>query len=64
AYKYPHSYPGGWVDQQYLPDGLQKGCFYKPGERGWEAYRADAAARDRADARGRAEARGRADAAE
>lgn len=46
-YKYPHSYPSGWVDQQYLPDGLQRGCFYHPGERGWEAYRADAAARDR-----------------
>lgn len=46
-YKYPHSYPGGWVDQQYLPDGLSRGCFYRPGERGWEAYRADAAARDR-----------------
>ena len=46
-YKYPHSYPGGWVDQQYLPDGLERGCFYTPGERGWESYRADAAARDR-----------------
>ena len=46
-YKYPHSYPGGWVDQQYLPDGLERGCFYQPSERGWEAYRADAAARDR-----------------
>ncbi len=46
-YKYPHSYPQGWVDQQYLPDGLERGCFYTPGERGWEAYRIDAAARDR-----------------
>ncbi len=46
-YKYPHSYPSGWVDQQYLPDGLEKGCFYRPSERGWEAYRAEAAARDR-----------------
>ena len=50
AYKYPHDYPAGWVDQQYLPDGLSRGAFYKPGPRGWEAYRADAAARDRADA--------------
>ncbi|WP_165247662.1 replication-associated recombination protein A [Adlercreutzia sp. ZJ141] len=49
-YKYPHSYPSGWVDQRYLPDGLERGCFYHPGPRGWEAYRADAAARDRADA--------------
>jgi len=46
-YKYPHSYPSGWVDQQYLPDGLERGCFYRPSERGWEAYRAEAAARDR-----------------
>lgn len=46
-YKYPHSHPSGWVNQQYLPDGLPRGCFYHPGERGWEAYRADAAARDR-----------------
>ena len=46
-YKYPHSYPSGWVEQQYLPDGLQRGCFYRPSERGWEAYRAEAAARDR-----------------
>ena len=49
-YKYPHSYPGGWVEQRYLPEGLERGCFYRPSERGWEAYRADAAARDRAQA--------------
>lgn len=46
-YRYPHDYPGGWVDQQYLPDGLQRGCFYHPGERGWEAYRVEATVRDR-----------------
>lgn len=44
TYKYPHSYPEGWVDQQYLPDGLERGSFYKPTERGWEAYRSDIAA--------------------
>lgn len=33
-YKYPHSYPGAWVDQQYLPDGLEPGCFYQPTDRG------------------------------
>lgn len=49
-YKYPHNYPGGWVDQQYLPDGLQRGAFWQAGERGWEAYRTDAAARDRGSA--------------
>ena len=46
-YRYPHSYPSGWVDQQYLPDGLSRGCFYRSSDRGWEAYRADAFARDR-----------------
>lgn len=46
-YQYPHSYPGGWVDQRYLPEGLERGAFYRPSDRGWEAYRADAAARDR-----------------
>ncbi|MEG0026764.1 MAG: replication-associated recombination protein A [Raoultibacter sp.] len=47
SYRYPHDYPEGWVDQQYLPDGLTRGCFFKPQERGWEAYRVDAVARDR-----------------
>lgn len=47
-YLYPHNYPGGWVPQQYLPDGLERGCFYHPGERGWEAWRIDATAADRA----------------
>ncbi len=46
-YSYPHLADAGWVDQQYLPDGLEKGCFYHPGERGWEAYRSEAASRDR-----------------
>lgn len=47
SYLYPHNYPGAWVDQQYLPDGLERGCFYQPSERGWEAYRTDATSRDR-----------------
>ena len=47
AYLYPHNYPKGWVEQRYLPEGLEKGCFYHPSDRGWESYRADAAARDR-----------------
>ena len=52
AYLYPHDYPGGWVEQRYLPDGLERGCFYHPGDRGWEAYRIDATARDRANRSG------------
>ena len=47
-YLYPHDYPGAWVDQRYLPQGLERGCFFRPTERGWESYRTDAAARDHA----------------
>ncbi len=46
-YNYPHTSDAGWVEQQYLPDGLERGCFYHPSERGWEAYRIDATKRDR-----------------
>ena len=46
-YKYPHDYPAGWVDQRYLPDGLEPGCFFNPTERGWEGYRMDVTRRDR-----------------
>lgn len=45
-YKYPHDYPEGWVEQRYLPEGLDRGCFYHPTERGWEAYRTEATSRD------------------
>ena len=37
GYKYPHDYPGGWVEQQYLPDGLTDRVFYKPTDIGYEA---------------------------
>lgn len=47
-YQYPHDFPGGWVDQQYLPDGLERGAFFEPGPRGWEAWRTEAIGRDRA----------------
>ncbi len=48
-YKYPHNYPGGWVDQRYLPEGLERGAFYHASDRGWEAYRIDSTARDRSE---------------
>jgi putative ATPase len=46
AYLYPHNDDRGYSDQRYLPEGLERGCFYTPGERGWEAYRVEAAIRD------------------
>ena len=32
GYKYPHDYPGGVVDQQYLPDELLGTVYYEPGD--------------------------------
>jgi putative ATPase len=38
-YRYPHTQTSGWVDQQYLPDGLDGREFFHAGPRGWEAER-------------------------
>jgi putative ATPase len=35
GYKYPHSYPGGWVAQRYLPPAIEGGWF-KPAGHGYE----------------------------
>ncbi|GFM35510.1 replication-associated recombination protein A [Desulfovibrio psychrotolerans] len=35
-YLYPHNYPEGHVEQQYLPDGLEERSFYQPKEHGQE----------------------------
>ena len=35
AYKYPHDYPEGWVEQRYLPEGVEAGWF-RPKRRGYE----------------------------
>ena len=32
GYKYPHSYPGHWVEQQYLPDELAGKRYYQYGD--------------------------------
>ncbi|MBO5374710.1 MAG: replication-associated recombination protein A [Clostridia bacterium] len=32
GYKYPHSYPHDWVDQQYLPDDIKNAKYYVYGE--------------------------------
>lgn len=36
-YKYPHDFPGHWVEQQYLPDELASVVFYEPTDQGYEA---------------------------
>ena len=35
-YKYPHDYPGGWVQQQYMPDELLGRKYYFPKDIGAE----------------------------
>lgn len=35
GYLYPHNYPGGYVEQQYLPDGVDY-AFYRPKPIGYE----------------------------
>ena len=32
GYKYPHSYPNHWVEQQYLPDALKGTRYYEYGD--------------------------------
>ena len=36
GYKYPHDYPGHYVQQQYLPDKLREMSFYQATEQGME----------------------------
>jgi len=36
GYLYPHNFPGGWVQQEYLPEKLKNRVFYRPTNRGFE----------------------------
>jgi len=36
GYKYPHDYPGHFVQQQHLPDSLKGKRYYTPSEQGYE----------------------------
>ena len=38
GYRYPHSYPGHFVQQQYFPEGLAPKAYYRPGDEGREKY--------------------------
>jgi len=44
GYKYPHAYPGHWVEQRYLPEGVQGG-WYQPSDQGYEGELAERLAR-------------------
>lgn len=35
-YKYPHDYPTGWTEQDYLPEEIKDSVFYEPTQRGFE----------------------------
>ncbi|WP_413569564.1 replication-associated recombination protein A [Bdellovibrio sp. HCB117] len=35
-YRYPHNYPTGWVEQNYLPEELETEPLYEPTNRGFE----------------------------
>ena len=36
GYKYPHLYPGAWIEQEYLPSELAGRRFYEPKDQGQE----------------------------
>jgi putative ATPase len=35
-YRYPHSFPGAFVEEDYLPEKIKKSRFYQPTDRGNE----------------------------
>ncbi|MDR7416342.1 MAG: replication-associated recombination protein A [Armatimonadota bacterium] len=37
AYRYPHDFPGGFVEQDYLPENLRGRVYYEPTDQGREA---------------------------
>jgi putative ATPase len=38
GYRYPHDDPRGWVEQRYLPEGVEPGQIYQPGSHGREPH--------------------------
>ncbi|NTU97333.1 MAG: replication-associated recombination protein A [Chlorobiaceae bacterium] len=38
GYKYPHSYPGHFVEEHYFPEGMEPKAYYRPGQEGREKY--------------------------
>lgn len=41
GYEYPHSHPGHFIPQLYLPEAVQGQIFYKPSTQGYEAQIAE-----------------------
>jgi putative ATPase len=35
-YQYPHDFPGHWIPQNYMPQGLEGKIYYKPSDQGFE----------------------------
>jgi putative ATPase len=38
GYKYPHDFPGGFVDEKYFPDGMPGRAYYQPKQQGYEKH--------------------------
>jgi len=36
GYRYPHDFPGNYVMQKYIPEGMPSPTFYRPGNNGYE----------------------------
>ncbi len=47
GYLYPHAYSSHWVEQRYLPVGLEGRVFYEPSRQGYEGRIRDAVLRRR-----------------
>ena len=37
GYRYPHDFPGGWVEQEHVPESARSQRYYEPTDRGHEA---------------------------
>ncbi|MFO8059990.1 MAG: AAA family ATPase [Bacillota bacterium] len=36
GYRYPHDHPDHWVQQQYMPEGMEDRRYYEPSDQGYE----------------------------
>ena len=61
GYEYPHDHDGGWVEQQYLPDGLTDRRWYEPSAHGFEGEIAERTTQRIVDRRASADRGGRRD---